>query len=172
MHCLNLSYDEMVILPPYNTVNVQVVKRGDPPQIATTGIAIDYSLINNTSSFGKRQYGGFWTNFTALFWGTAPANKIGLTGTALAGSMTLKTDYFTAEGMPVVPVNDAGVWDPFQVIEVKIKDLVGNLLATTHAAVPTSDEINYAKCHTEGNGTVFSNILKVHDDKNGTNLIN
>jgi len=172
MHCLNPSYDEMVILPPYNTVNVQVVKRGDPPQIVTTGITVEYSLINNTSSFGKRQYGGFWTNFTALFGGTAPANNIGLTGTALAGSMTLKTDHYTAEGMPVVPVNDAGVWDPFQIIEVKVKDLAGNLLATTHATVPTSDEINCAKCHTEGNGTVFSNILKAHDDKNGTNLIN
>ena len=31
MHCLNPTYDELVILPPYNTVNVQVVKRGNPP---------------------------------------------------------------------------------------------------------------------------------------------
>jgi hypothetical protein len=25
MHCLNLSYDKLVILPPYNNVHVQVV---------------------------------------------------------------------------------------------------------------------------------------------------
>jgi hypothetical protein len=69
MHCLNPTYDELVILPPYNTVEAQVVKRGNPPQIITTGLTVEYSLVNNTYSFGKREYGGFWTNFTALFGG-------------------------------------------------------------------------------------------------------
>jgi hypothetical protein len=172
MHCLNPTYDEMVILPPYNTVNAQVIKRGDPPQIITSGLTVEYNLVNNTSSFGKRQYGGFWTNFTALFGGTAPANDIGLTGTALYGTMTAQTDHFTALGMPVVPVNDAGTWDPFQVIEVRVKDAAGNLLATTQATVPTSDEINCAKCHSQGSSSVFTNILKSHDDAHGTTLVN
>jgi hypothetical protein len=172
MHCLNPTYDEMVILPPYNTVNAQVIKRGDPPQIITTGISVEYNLVNNSSSYGKRQYGGFWTNYTALFGGTPPANDIGLTGTALHGTMTAATDHFTAIGMPVVPVNDAGIWDPFQVIEVRVKDASGNLLATTQATVPTSDEINCAKCHTQGPGSVFTNILQSHDNAHGTNLVN
>lgn len=172
MHCLNPSYDEMVILPPYNTVNAQVVKRGDPPQIITTGITVEYNLVNNTSSYGKRLYGGFWTNFTALFGGAPPANNIGLTGTALSGTMVAKTDHFSAEGMPVVPVNDAGIWDPFQVIEVRVKDASGNLLASTQATVPTSDEINCAKCHTQGTESVFTNILKAHDAAQGTSLNN
>jgi hypothetical protein len=172
MHCLNPSYDEMVILPPYNTVNAQVVKRGDPPQVITTGLTVEYNLINNTTSFGKREYGGFWTNFTSLFGGTAPANDIGLTGTALSGTMAARSDHYTAEGMPVVPVNDAGVWDPFQVIEVRVKDATGKLLATTQATVPTSDEINCAKCHSGGTSSVFTNILKAHDDAHGTSLVN
>ncbi len=53
MHCLNPTYDELVILPPYNTVEAQVVKRGNPPQIITTGLTVEYSLVNNTYSFGK-----------------------------------------------------------------------------------------------------------------------
>ncbi len=171
MHCLNPTYDELVILPPYNTVNAQVVKRGNPPQIVTTGITLEYSLVNNSYSFGKRQYGGFWTYFTDLFGGTAPAEDIGLTGTALSGNMTLKTDHFTAEGMPVVPVNDAGTWDPYQVIDIQVKDGSGNLLATTQATVPTSDEINCAKCHSGGASSVFTNILQAHDDKEGTSLV-
>ena len=171
MHCLNPTYDELVILPPYNTVNAQVVKRGNPPQVITSGLTVEYSIVNNTSSYGKRQYGGFWTNFTSLFGGTAPANDIGLTGTALFGNMTVKSDHYTAEGMPVVPVNDDGVWDPFQVIEIKVKDASGNLLATTQATVPTSDEINCAKCHTGGTSSVFTNILQAHDDKEGTSLV-
>ena len=33
MHCLNPTYDKLVILPPYNNLMVQVVKRGNPPEI-------------------------------------------------------------------------------------------------------------------------------------------
>jgi hypothetical protein len=172
MHCLNPTYDELVILPPYNTVQAQVVKRGNPPQIITTGLTVEYSLINNTYSYGKRSYGGFWTNFTALFGGTPPANDIGLTGTALSGTMTVSSDHYVAEGMPVVPVDDAGVWDPFQVIEINVKDGSGKLLATTRATVPTSDEINCAKCHSSGPSSVFTNILTSHDNALGTSLVN
>jgi len=172
MHCLNPSYDELVILPPYNTVMAQVVKRGNPPQVITTGLTVEYSLVNNSYSYGKRDYSGFWTYYTDLFGGTAPAHDIGLTGTALSGEMTVDADHFIAEGMPVVPVNDAGTWDPFQVIELKVKDQSGNLIATTKATVPTSDEINCAKCHSDGPLSVFMNILKIHDTEEGTNLVN
>jgi hypothetical protein len=171
MHCLNPTYDELVILPPYNSVEVQVIKRGDPPQIMTTGITVEYSLLNNTYSYGKREYGGFWTNFTALFGGPPPSNDIGLTGTALSGTMAVSSDHFVAEGMPVVPVDDSGSWDPFQVIEIKVKDGSGNVLVTTLATVPTSDEINCAKCHSEGPFSVFTNILTSHDNAIGTNLV-
>jgi hypothetical protein len=172
MHCLNPTYDELVILPPYNTVEAQVVKRGNPPQMITAGLTVEYNLINNTYSYGKREYGGFWTNYTALFGDTPPANDIGLTGTALAGIMTASSNHFTAEGIPVVPVNDAGAWDPLQVIEIKVKDTAGNLLASTQATVPTSDEINCAKCHSEGSLSVFMNILTSHDNAMGTTLVN
>ncbi len=171
MHCLNPSYDELVILPPYNTVNVQVVKRGDPPEIVTSGLNVEYNLINNTSSYDKRAYGGFWTYFTSLFGGTAPAHDTGLTGTGLSGTMTNNTDHFTAEGMPVVPVDDDGVWDPYQEINIQVKDASGNVLAKTHATVPVSDEINCDKCHSEGSSTVFHNILQAHDDEEGTDLV-
>jgi hypothetical protein len=171
MHCLNPSYDELVILPPYNNVLVQVVKRGNPPQIVTTGYTVEYNLIDNTYSFGKRAYGGFWTNFTALFGGTPPANDVGLTGTGLSGNMSEESGYFFAQGIPVVPVDDYSTWDPLQVIEVKVKDGSGNILATTRATVPTSDEINCAKCHAGGTSSTFSNILHNHDDEQGTTLM-
>jgi hypothetical protein len=172
MHCLNPTYDELVILPPYNNVHVQVVKRGNPPEIITEGITVEYNLVNNTYSFGKRQYGGFWTNFTGIFGGTPPAHNIGLTGTPLFGNMVKKSDYFIAEGIPVVPVDDDDVWDPLQVIDVKVKDGSGNILANTQASVPTSDEINCAKCHSGGALSAFSNILAKHDDEEGTSLMN
>jgi len=169
MHCLNPTYDELVILPPYNTVNVQVLKRGDPPMLVTSGISVKYRIVDNSSSYGKRSYGGFWDNFTALFGGTAPAKDFGLTGTGLSGFMTLKDDHYTAEGIPVVPVDDAGTWNPYQIIEVTVLDSDGNTLATTQATLPTSDEINCAKCHSGGVST-FMDILQKHDNGTGTSL--
>ena len=59
MHCLNPTYDEAVILPPYNTVYAQVVRRGDPPEIVTSGITVEFSIANNTTSSDKREYGQF-----------------------------------------------------------------------------------------------------------------
>jgi hypothetical protein len=35
MHCLNPTYDQAVILPPYNNLKVQVVKRGAVPTVVT-----------------------------------------------------------------------------------------------------------------------------------------
>jgi hypothetical protein len=37
MHCLHPTYDQAVVLPPYNTIWAQVVKRGNPPQIIRGG---------------------------------------------------------------------------------------------------------------------------------------
>ena len=73
--------------------------------------------------------------------------------------------------MPVVPVDDAGTWDPLQVIEVKVKDGIGQCYwPSTQATVPTSDEINCAKCHAGGSSSTFTNILQAHDDEEGTTL--
>jgi hypothetical protein len=50
MHCLNPGYDKGVVLPPYNTLWAQVIKRGDPPQIVTSGITVSYAIEGNTYS--------------------------------------------------------------------------------------------------------------------------
>src|SRR5512143_3166710 len=67
MHCLNPAYDNAVILPPYNTVWAQVIKRGNPPQIVTTGVTVEYGIDGNTYSYGKRSYVQFWDYMTHLF---------------------------------------------------------------------------------------------------------
>jgi hypothetical protein len=177
MHCLNPTYDKAVILPPYNTVWVQVVKRGAPPEIVTSGLTVEYSLVGNTSSHDKRNYGQFWTNANALFGAVGLADDKGLNledpdvHNGLSGLMLVKGNHFQANGIPVVPVGDDLVWNPFQQIAITVKNAQGAVVATTKAMVPTSDEINCAKCH--GTGTVasaFDDILAVHDTKNQTNL--
>lgn len=166
MHCLNPTYDKAVILPPYNNLMVQVVKRGSAPEIVTAGITVSYKILNNTSSYGKRSYGQFWDNALKLF-GATLTHDIGLKGNGLSGNMTAVDNHFTAEGIPVVPVDDNSNWNPYQIAEITVKDGSGNTLATTRATVPTSDEINCAKCH----GTnAFDDILSKHDAAEGTSL--
>ncbi len=167
MHCLNPTYDKLVILPPYNTVWAQVVKRGNPPQIVTSGITVSYRLLNNTTSYSKRSYGGFWDNSNKLF-GVTLAHDIGLKGNGLSGNMTAAADHFIIEGIPVVPVNDDGTtWNPFQVAEITVKDGSGTTIAQTQTTVPTSDEINCAKCH---GVNAFDDILAKHDDEFHTTI--
>lgn len=176
MHCLNPSYDTLVILPPYNTVWAQVIERGSPPRIVTQGIGVEYRIVGNTFSYGKGQYGQFWDNAQALF-GATPARDHGLNlvdpsiSNGLAGAMAVAAsgDHFEAVGIPLVPMDDAGTWNPFQVAEVTVKDASGATLATTRTTVPTSDEIDCGRCHAPG-GDAFADILAKHDAREGTVL--
>jgi len=172
MHCLSPTYDQEVILPPYNTLWAQVIKRGDPPEIVTTGVSLEYRIVDNTYSYGKatasplRSYGQFWDNSFDLF-GVSLDPDTGLNlvdpdvHNGLSGAMLLKDNHFEVDGIPVVPINDAGTWDPYQIAEIVVRDAAtGVELARTRATVPTSDEINCAKCH--GQGDVKS-VLAAHD---------
>ena len=103
MHCLNPTYDTAVILPPYNTVHAQVIRKGNPPQIVTSGVTVQYALINNTYSYGKRSYGQFWDFMLQLFGVSLPINT-GLNlvdpaiNNSLSGNMVAKAGYFSAGG--------------------------------------------------------------------------
>ena len=178
MHCLNPSYDTAVILPPYNTVQAQVIKRGNKPTLVTTGVTLSYRLINNTTS-QKDLYTQFWQYSSTLFGGT-PAIDFGLNlddptvSNGLTGTMLAKSDHFVASGIPATPVNDGGTWTPYQMIEVTVKDSITNAtLAQTRATVPTSDEINCGKCH--GNSSnpsvVLNDVLAKHDANQNTTLL-
>jgi Cytochrome c554 and c-prime len=175
------TYDKEVLLPPYSTLWAQVIKRGDPPEIVTTGITIEYSVIGNTYSYGKmtadplRIYAGFWDRSLSLF-GVDLAPDTGLnfsdpaTHNGLSGAMVLKDTHFEAVGIPVVPIKDDGTWDPYQVAEIVVRDAGTNAeLVRTQATLPTSDEISCGKCHgtTVGTQEVLS-VLEEHDKGTGT----
>ncbi len=173
MHCANPTYDKLVLLPPYNTVWAQVVKRGNPPQVVTSGLTVEYKMINNTYTYGKGGYSGFWDNAKTLF-GADLARNTGLNlvdptiHNGLSGTMTARDGYFEAVGIPLSPINDDGSWNPFQVAQITVKDASGKVVAQTDATAPISDEINCARCH---GSDPFTDILKKHDARNGTSLV-
>ena len=48
MHCYNRDFQDLAVLPPFNTLWAQVVKVGDPPQIITSGVNLTYDFPDNT----------------------------------------------------------------------------------------------------------------------------
>lgn len=177
MHCANPDYASAVILPPYNVVWAQVVRRGNPPEIITDGITVSYRIIGNTTSQKTSatpwpsDWRTFWDNSEVLF-GVTLADDTGLnlkdptTHNGLSGDMALfDGDHFEAVGIPVTPLKDDLTWEPYQVAEITVKDGSNVTIAQTRATVPVSDEISCSGCHGD-NG-----FLADHDEDQGTNLV-
>jgi hypothetical protein len=170
MHCYNRDFKNIAILPPYNNLYVQVIKRGDPPQIVSSGLNVEYSFPLNTYSVGKSD---FWDYAQQLF-GVALSPNIGLTGKGLAGPMDNKGDHFVAEGIPLTEYNDND-WNtrqPFQLADIVVKDNNGTVLATNQVVAPVSTEMHCDNCHFDGafgirTGNVETNILTLHDQDVG-----
>lgn len=172
MHCLNPTYDQLIILPPYNTLWAQVIQRGNPPSIVTSGVTVSYDIINNTTSLNKLSYDDFWNaDVLALFPIESPPLDKGLNlhdptiHNGLSGTMQVVDDHFQVDGIPVTPVDDDGIKDPYQVARITVKNQSGATLVQTRAMVPTSDEINCGKCHAPTGTTTqaFIDILQAHD---------
>ncbi len=178
MHCYNKDFRDMAVLPPYNTLWVQVVKVADPPQVITQGINVTYSYPNNTYSVGKTN---FWTYDQALFGVDLPPN-VGLKGKGLSGSLDLQGDHFVAEGIPVTEFSDSAptISNPYQLATVIVSDAAtGEELTRTRVVTPVSSEMRCDRCHgnngsanpTIATGRVATNILTLHDKKQGTSLM-
>jgi hypothetical protein len=177
MHCYNHDFQDLAVLPPYNNLYAQLIERGNPPKIITTGIRVQYSFPTNTTSSNKTN---FWQYAGKLFGVNLPDN-VGLTGKGLAGVMDAKGDHFVAEGIPLTEFNDAAPTTPYpyQKAALVAKDVTtGATLATLTVVAPVSTEMHCDNCHAKGkdpggnNSRVELNILSKHDNEEGTNLMN
>ncbi len=179
MHCYNPDFQYLAVLPPYNTLWAQVIRRSDPPQIVTTGITVTYAFPDNTYSVGKSN---FWDYEQDTFGVDLPPN-VGLTGKGLAGTMDLLAGgtYFIAEGIPLTEYRDSDYQVnptnptpyPYQLAVVTVRDSAsGEILAQTTTVAPVSTEMHCDTCHYDGGqediatGSVDLNILTLHDLEN------
>ncbi|HNB85082.1 MAG TPA: S-layer homology domain-containing protein [Anaerolineales bacterium] len=178
MHCYNRDFADLAVLPPYNTLWVQVIKAGDPPTLVTSGVTVEYFYEDNTYSVGKTN---FWSYSKDLFGVNLPPN-VGLKGKGLSGTMDFSGDHFVAEGIPVTEFSDSAptTSQPYQLATVIVKDsATGAELARTRVVTPVSSEMRCDKCHSDGGeaspdnptGKVETNILQLHDEEEGTNLM-
>jgi len=167
MHCTNIDFSKVVVLPPYNNLIAQVVKKGSAtslPQLVTSDLTLNYEIPGNTYSVGKTN---FWSYEDQLFGVNLP-NDTGLTGVGLSGTLTPSTDHFVVEGIPITPFTDSNLTteNPYQLALLSLYDTNGTLLATTQPVIPVSGEIGCVSnnCHPSQ-----QNILNEHDNVSGFN---
>jgi hypothetical protein len=169
MHCDQDDYSYFMVLPPYNTLHAQVFRRGsEGASVITSGITVSYSFPKKTNS---ALHTNFWT-YASQYGFNVPTN-VGITGTPLAGNMSLdsKGIGWQAVGIPLTPYDDDGTWDPYGTGVITVKDSSGNVLQTVNVVAPVSTELMCTNCH--GSGTAASaqlNILQSHDALSGTTL--
>lgn len=189
MHCYNRDFNDLAVLPPANSLWAQVVKVGDPPQVITTGITVEYFFADNTDSASKSN---FWSinsysgkqNAQQLFGLSAPlAANMGLAGKGISGTMDAHSDHFEAKWIPLTEYSDSHptVRDPYQLATVIVRDATTHVeLTRANVVAPVSTEMHCDNCHynngpgNEGisSSTVEQNILKKHDNEEGTSLMN
>jgi hypothetical protein len=182
MHCYNADFQDLAVLPPYNTLWAQVVRVGDPPQIVTDGVSVTYEFPDNTYSVGKSN---FWDvspysgaqNAQSLFGLAEPLpDDVGLTGNGLSGEMDLHGDHFVAEGIPLTEFQDSAPMTPYpyQLATVIAHDAsTGAELARSTVVAPVSTEMHCDYCHSDNGvanpdvatGSVTQNILTLHDEE-------
>ncbi len=146
MHCMNGEFSQLTILPPYNNLWVQVIQRGNPPILITSGMDLRYRFPDNTSSADKVN---FWEYEEAMFGVNLPED-IGLAGKGLSGNLDWNGNAWEAEGIPITPFDDANptVEQPYQLAEVTLRrEPNGEILDQTMVVVPVSTEIHCDICH-------------------------
>jgi len=168
MHCMNDDFSEIVILPPYNTVRAQVLRRGeDNPDIEQEGLTVRYSVPSNTRSSDKTN---FWVYAPQIF-GVALEPDIGLTGHGLSGEMEpAANEGFEVTGIPITPFDDTGRVEPYPIGVITVDDGDGHV-AMTQTVVPVSAEMTCSACHRAEGMSTASDILADHDRLHGTTLM-
>lgn len=172
MHCYNRDFQDLAVLPPFNNLWAQVIRKGDPPELVTDGVKLDYFFEDNTYSVGKSN---FWDYDQDLF-GVDLAPNVGLLGKGMSGEMDASADHFVAEGIPLTEFRDSDPLNPYpyQLATIVVRDdASGAELARTVTVAPVSTEMKCDNCHFDGGiediatGRVETNILTLHDEEEG-----
>jgi hypothetical protein len=201
MHCMDSDYSVFSVLPPYNTIEAQVIVGG---KLLTNGagVSVTYQAVAdpdgsfNSTARGKVNF----YDFVLPLYGAAVQPESGLTQWAMPGTnntpqamlfeatnrpaagVATPVNWFRAEGIPIMPYDDAGRKNPYPMMRL-IAQNGGTPIATNDVVLPVSDEMDCRACHASGSqdaaqpaaGWVWAanqerdfrlNILRLHDERN------
>ena len=167
MHCMDSSYSEFSILPPYNTIEAQLVV-GGKLVTAGSGYTLTYEAVAdpdgsiNTTSVGK----GNWFDFSAIIFGkpitsadeglnawnmpgplNSPQTLLFENATVPAPGASALVNWFRAEGLPLTPYDDAGNKNPYPLMRLVARDATSAVIAQSDIVLPVSDEMDCRSCH-------------------------
>jgi len=167
MHCMDREFSVFSILPPYNVFHAQVVRKvpgSSKPQLLTSQtVDVVYSAITdprgsrNSTSVAKTD---FWAHAQQLFGATLlpgqglknlymPADAP-IPGAQLMSYDPLKR-WFSAEGIPITPIDDQGLTNPYPLMRVTaFSKATGRELAHLDIVVPVAQETDCQNCHATG----------------------
>lgn len=178
MHCISDNEKYFSFLPPANTFNAQLFKRGPLPQLVTEGITVDYAV---EAGFEHPEYHSMFWDYDEAIFGVDLPEGTGLAGKGVTGTMEPAGSVFAAHFIPVVPYRDDKTYNPYPIFTIRAFDeSTGEMLAYTKAVAPTSTEMGCRNCHEGGwrwndiSGLADQtaiNILTAHDRMNGTTLL-
>ncbi|MDB2562413.1 cytochrome c3 family protein [Sulfurimonas sp.] len=169
MHCMDgKDFSIFSILPPYNTINAQLIRKADKlnkddtfEKHVTSGVTISYRASEslderfNTTSLldtNKKQKTNFW-DYSKKIFNTDLEPDVGLTGNHTPDKKLRNFIYdkehnwWEASGLPISPYDDDGTKNYYPMVDVIAKDLQGNILASTKIVLPVSDEMDCKACH-------------------------
>ncbi len=169
MHCMDSDYSVFSILPPYNTIEAQLIVNG---RLVTSGAGytVTYEAVAdplgsfNSTAVGK---GNFYT-FTPWLYGSLTFD-MGLAGWGMPGllntpqpmlfenfntpaaGVTTPANWFRAEGIPISPFDDAGNKNEYPLMRLVARNSANTVIAASDIVLPVSDEMDCRICH--GSGT-------------------
>ncbi|HVV71578.1 MAG TPA: hypothetical protein VHI52_08785, partial [Verrucomicrobiae bacterium] len=170
MHCMDSDYSVFSILPPYNTIECQLIVNG---RLVTngTGYTVTYEAVADpTGSFNSTAMGkGNFYEFAAGLYGAALAPEAGLAGWSMPGTnnvpqamrfeqtndpapgVATAVNWFRAEGIPLSPYDDSHRKNAYPIMRLIARK--GSVaIATNDVVLPVSDEMDCRSCHASGSG--------------------
>ncbi len=168
MHCMDSDYSVFSILPPYNTIEAQLIVNGTLVT-SGSGYSVTYQAVAdpdgsiNRTSIGK---GNFYTYTPYLYGALAP--DLGLAGWAMPGAantpqgmrfetnnspaagVSTPVNWFRGEGIPMSPYDDAMHKNEYPLMRLVARDAANQVVATSDIVLPISDEMDCRACHASG----------------------
>jgi PKD repeat protein len=168
MHCMDSDYSVFTVLPPYNTIEAQLIVGG---KLVTNGAGytVTYQALAdpsgsiNTTSVGK----GNFFNYTADLYGPVAPDQ-GLLIWPMPGPVNIPqtnvfetlnqpvhgvftpVNWWRAEGIPIFPYDDSLRKNPYPMMRMIAHDASYQPIATNDIVLPVSDEMDCRTCHASG----------------------
>ena len=198
MHCMDDDYSVFSILPPFNTIDAQLIDANGKLVVNPAGYNVTYEAVAdpdgsfNATSIGKTN---FWDHALDLY-GASVAPDTGLAGLKMPGLANQPQSIgfapsmlsFEGVGIPICPQDDKGRKSSYPMMRLTARTTAGAALASTDIVLPVSDEMDCRACHASSAGPAARpsggwvndpnnkrdfrlNILRLHDERQASKPI-